>query len=109
MKIEQMNNCLVVRFEETRLDASSAPNFVNAVCNAFEQLADSVQSVILDMKQIQFADSRGLGSIVLIFHKLKANLLLCGAGEQVEKLIKLTRLDSVLQLYQDIPSALKDA
>ncbi|MCI5122699.1 MAG: anti-sigma factor antagonist [Candidatus Electrothrix sp. AUS4] len=106
MKIEQMNNCLVVRCEETRLDASSTPNFVNAVCNAFEQ-ADSVQAVILDIKQIQFADSRGLGSIVSIFQKIKGNLLLCGAGEQVENLIKLTRLDSVLQLYQDVPSALK--
>ena len=107
MKTEQVNNCLVIHCEETRLDASSAPYFTNAVCKAFEQLADSVQTVILDMKQIQFTDSQGLSSIVLIFHKLNADLLLCGVGDQIEKLIKLTRLDSVFQLHQDVPSALK--
>ena len=107
MKIEQINNCTVIRCEETCLDASYAPEFIKAVCKKLDESSDTVKAVIIDMKQVEFADSSGLGAMVLIFQKLRAKLLLCGIGEQVEKLMKATRLDSIFKSYQDIPSALQ--
>ena len=107
MKIEQINNCTVIHCEETRLDASCAPEFIKAVCKKLDELTDPVKAIIIDLKQVEFADSSGLGAIVLIFQKMRAKLLLCGIGEQVEKLIKATRLDSIFKWYQDIPAALK--
>ena len=107
MKIEQINNYTVIHCEETRLDASCAPEFIKTVCKKLDELMDPVNTVIIDLKQVEFADSSGLGAIVLIFQKLQTKLLLCGIGEQVEKLIKITRLDSIFKYYQDIPSALQ--
>ncbi|CAK8722765.1 hypothetical protein GCAAIG_12435 [Candidatus Electronema halotolerans] len=109
MKIEQINNCTVIHCEETRLDASCAPDFIKAVCKKLDELTDTVKAIIIDLKQVEFADSSGLGAIVVIFQKLRAKLLLCGISEQVEKLIKATRLDSIFKWYQDIPSALQAA
>ena len=109
MKIKQINNCTVIHCEETRLDASSAPEFIKAVSKKIDELADPIKAIIIDLKQVEFIDSSGLGAIVLIFQKLRAKLLLCGIREQVEKLIKATRLDNVFKWYQDIPSALQAA
>jgi anti-sigma B factor antagonist len=107
MKIKQLNNCTVIQYGETRLDAASAPDFIRIVCEKFEKLTKPAQTIVLDLKGVEFADSSGLGAIVLIFQKLQAKLLLCGIGEQVEKLLKITRLDSIFKSYQDIPSALR--
>ena len=107
MKIEQLNNCTVIQYDETRLDASSAPEFIKTVCEKLAEIKEPAQAVILDLKKVEFADSSGLGAIVLIFQKLRATLLLCGIGEQVEKLIKITRLDSIFKSYRDIPAALQ--
>lgn len=106
MKIEQINNCTVIQCEETRLDASCAPEFIKTVCKKLDELTDPVNAIIIDLKQVEFVDSSGLGAIVLIFQKLQTRLLLCGIGDQVEKLIKITRLDSIFKWYQDIPTAL---
>ena len=107
MKIKQLNNCTIIQYEETRLDAACAPDFIRIVCEKLDELTEPPQTIILDLKGVEFADSSGLGAIVLIFQKLRAKLLLCGIGEQVEKLIKITQLDSIFKSYQDIPSALR--
>jgi anti-anti-sigma factor len=107
MKVEKINDCTVIHCEETRLDASCAPEFIKSVCKKLDESTDPIKAIILDLKQVESADSSGLGAIVLMFQKLRAKLLLCGIGEQVEKLMKATRLDSTLTWYQDIPSALK--
>lgn len=107
MKIEQINNCTVIQCKATRLDASCAPEFIKAVCKQLDELTTPIKAIILDLKNVEFIDSSGLGAIVLIFQKLRTKILLCGIKEQVEKLIKATRLDSIFKWYQDIPSALK--
>ena len=109
MRIEQLNNCTVIHCEEneSRLDASCAPDFIRDVCRRIDELGNIGEAVILDLKQVEFADSSGLGAIVLIFQKLQKKLLLCSVGEQVKKLLKTTRLDSIFTWYQDIPSALR--
>ncbi|MCI5178153.1 MAG: anti-sigma factor antagonist [Candidatus Electrothrix sp. AU1_5] len=101
MKIEHLNNCTVVKYERIRLDAASAPDFIKIVCESMNKLPKPTQAIVLDLKGVEFADSSGLGAIVLIFQKLQTKLVLCGVGEQVEKLIKATRLDSIFRLYQN--------
>ncbi|MCW5213068.1 STAS domain-containing protein [Desulfobulbus sp. TB] len=105
MKIEHLNNCTVVKYGKIRLDAASAPDFIKIVCEKMNELTRPIQPIILDLKGVEFADSSGLGAIVLIFQKLQTKLVLCGVGEQVEKLIKATRLDSIFKLYQNSSSA----
>jgi anti-anti-sigma factor len=107
MKIEQVNNCTVIQCQATRLDASCAPEFIKNICKQLDELCTPVKAIILDLKDVEFVDSSGLGAIVLIFQKLRTKMLLCGVREQVEKLIKATKLDSIFKQYQDIPSALK--
>ncbi len=101
MKVEHRNNCIVVEYGKIRLDAASAPDFIKTVCESMNKLPKPTQVIVLDLKGVEFADSSGLGAIVLIFQKLQTKLVLCGVGEQVEKLIKATRLDSIFRLYQN--------
>jgi anti-sigma B factor antagonist len=101
MEIKHLNNCTVVKYGEIRLDAASAPDFIKIVCEKMNELARPVQPIVLDLKGVEFADSSGLGAIVLIFQKIQTKVVLCGVGEQVKKLIQATRLDSIFKSYQN--------
>ena len=102
---EQINNCTIIHCEKKRIDAIYAPEFNRSVCDIIKQSLVYIKAVILDLSNIEYIDSSGLGAIVLIFQKLKIKFFLCGVKGQVEKLIKATRLDSIFALHQDVASA----
>ena len=107
MTINKIKNCTVIKCETTRLDASYAPEFRNFLLEKIENTLDLGNAIILDLSNVGFMDSSGLGAIVSIFKKLGSGtkLLLCGLNEQCTQLMKVTRLDSIFKLYQDVPSA----
>lgn len=104
MNIEYKNNYTVVYCKNSRLDAASAPAFRKTVC---EQTGTEPKAVILDLKGIEFMDSSGLGAIISILQSLRTQtpLLLCGAGENIQKKINMTRLDSIFPMYKDVEAA----
>lgn len=96
---------LLIEVEDDRIDASVAIRFKDRVR---ELARDSSGPVLLDLAQVGFLDSSGLGAIVAI-RKLLGNerpLGLIGVGGMVEKVFRLTRMDSVFPIYPDRASAL---
>lgn len=66
-----------------------------------EQIADTENSdnVALDLSQVSFLDSSGIGLIVFLFKRLKAQsrtLKIIGVQGQPQELIKLLRIDSAI-------------
>ncbi len=63
---------------------------------------------IVDLTQVKFMDSAGLGVLVSglkTCNKNGGDLLLVGAGENVRELFRITRLDTVFKLFPDRESA----
>ena len=63
---------------------------------------------ILDVSQVPYVDSAGLGT-VLMFHvsaeKNGHKLALAGVTERVLSLIRMTRVDSVLSMFPNVEAA----
>ena len=72
---------------------------------------DMVESVILNMENINYIDSTGLGEVVGHLTRYKENgkrLRLVKPNETVVKLMELTRLDQIVKIYQSEEEALED-
>jgi anti-anti-sigma factor len=66
-------------------------------------------NLLVDMRKVSFLDSSGLGALVRAMtnaQKEGGNTKLLGAGPQVRKLLEMTRLDSVLENFTDLETAI---
>jgi anti-anti-sigma factor len=60
--------------------------------------------ILLDLKEVKFMDSSGLGVIVAAVKTVRAadgKLCLCSANQQVKMLFELTSVDQVLEVFPD--------
>ena len=65
-------------------------------------IGEGKKKIVLDMKNIDYVDSSGLGALVsahLSANTHGATMRLCNLGRKVSKALQLTRLTTVLQVY----------
>ena len=102
LETEATPQALVVRVAEARLDAAVAVQFKDAI----RDLADSApERVVLDLEQVVFLDSSGLGAIIGAMKVLapRTQLELARLNPAVIKVFKLTHMDRVLTIHSDLP------
>ncbi len=88
-----------------RIDASVAIQFKDAMRVA---TADGPERIILDLGEVDFVDSSGLGAIVAAMKQLDAGrvLELASLTPDVDKVFRLTRMDSVFRIHATVEQAL---
>ncbi|MCV3270225.1 STAS domain-containing protein [Roseobacter sinensis] len=91
----------------SRIDAAVALEFKDAMRI---QTEDGPDTVVLDLSEVQFIDSSGLGAIVASMKTLGANrkMALAGLTPTVERVFQLTRMDSVFSVFSTLDSALAE-
>lgn len=101
----QYKDAMLITTDAPRIDAAVAVEFKDAMQRATESAAGRV---ILDLSSVDFLDSSGLGAVVaaMKFLGAGAQLELSGLTPNVEKVFRLTRLDSVLPIHVDAAAAL---
>lgn len=98
-----VDDILVLRPEGPRLDASGTVAFKERM----RVLTDVHEGrVIVDMSDIEFLDSSGLGALVAVMKMLGTGrvLELAGCADPVQRVLALTRMDRVFRI-QDVPDA----
>jgi anti-sigma B factor antagonist len=105
---ERLGDLLVIRVEENRIDAAGAIQFKERMRQV---TADASPRVMLDLSLVNFLDSSGLGAVVAVMKLLLPDrkLELAGLTPTVEKVFRLTRMDSVFKIHPHAPDALRDA
>lgn len=99
---------LVVSVCQDRIDAASAIQFK-------ERMREVTQTpsarVLLDLSQVQFLDSSGLGAVVGVMKLLGTDrrLDLSGLTPTVAKVFRLTRMDTVFTIHPTLPDGLRKA
>ncbi len=90
------------------LDAFSEPTFRKVVDKYVEE---GPSSVILDMSQIDFIDSSGIGALVQVAKKVQqANgKLQLIANSRVMQTIKMVRLEQFFKIQPNVEAALENA
>lgn len=69
-----------------------------------ESLQAGARGVLVDLQNITFIDSSGLGGLVMAFKSARATgrkLFFCSVGEQARMLFEITGMDQVFQIYPD--------
>ena len=107
MLLEEISegDCLVVGLQETRLDAVIATTFRDALVERIER---GHRNIVLDLAQVSFMDSSGLGAVVYVMKHLghKGRLHICGVTPAVMAVLKLTRMDRVLKTFESRQAAI---
>jgi anti-sigma B factor antagonist len=90
---------------EDRIDAASAIQFKERMRDLTK---DGNQRVVLDLARVMFLDSSGLGAIVAVKKMLGADraLELSSLTPTVEKVFRLTRMDSIFTIHPTHADAL---
>lgn len=88
-----------------QLDAFSEPTFQKVILNCIKS---GPNRIILDLSQIDFIDSSGLGALVRIAKTLKEGKgkLQIVTNARVTQTVKMVRLEKFLELQPDLVTAL---
>ena len=105
---EQRGEILVVRAMQDRIDAAGAIQFKDQMR---ELTRASNPRVVLDMSQVAFLDSSGLGAVVAVMKSLGPDrkLELSGLTATVQKVFRLTRMDSIFTIHPSLEVAVSHA
>ena len=67
-------------------------------------MANGAEILLLDMKEVKFIDSSGLGALVSamqIVRNANGKLFVCSISDQVRMLFELTKMDRIFQSFAD--------
>ena len=97
----------VVSVNGDRIDAAVAIEFKDAMR---AETDGGPETVILDLSEVGFIDSSGLGAIVASMKHMGQDraLVLAGLTPTVDKVFRLTRMDSVFSLFATLDGAINE-
>jgi len=96
----------IVTVHEDRIDAVVAIRFKDRMR---EETSGTKGRVVLDLAQVDFVDSSGLGAIVAAMKQLGAErqLDLSSLTENVDKVFQLTRMNTIFNIHESLDTALE--
>ena len=89
-----------------RLDAAAVKDLREHVNSVVKK---NIKSIVMDMSEVEFIDSSGLGSLVSclrMINREEGDIRLASLQDQIRALIELTRLHRVFQIFDDCESAI---
>lgn len=106
VSVQQGNGVWLVTAQGPRLDAAGVLSFKDR----FREAVSGAQGrVILDLSLVNFLDSSGLGAIVAVRRFLAEGvaLELAALTPAVQRVFRLTRMDSVFTIHPALPDGLE--
>jgi len=107
-EVESHGEKTLVTLLENRLDAALAVRFKDSLKSIVDDGADFM---VLDLQQVAFMDSSGLGALVghMKYMGSDKTFEICGLSPTVEKVFKLTRMDSIFTIHETREHAISQA
>jgi len=105
-KIESFDDITIIKMPMNAIDAGNIMDFKTDIA----PVLDKCDQVIFDMSRIKFLDSSGIGAILSCMRKLHSqggSLIMCNVREQLIQLLKLVRLDRIIDIYPTRKEAIK--
>jgi anti-sigma B factor antagonist len=96
--IDKQEKYSLLRLHEEKMDSSVAPGLKSELITLH---AEGVKNIILDLSDVKYTDSSGLSALLVgnrIFQEEGGIFVLAALSEHTLKLIKISQLDSVLNI-----------
>ncbi len=104
---EKINGFNVLVVKDERIDAHNSADLKDYILHMIEQ---GQTNIIVQMEQVRFVDSSGLGALLSGFKHAEAKsgrLSLTNLQNQVLSMFELTRLNRVFEIYADLNEVFK--
>ncbi len=108
LKIEEKNDIVIIFVREERLDAHNSSDLKVELQRIFQE---GKKNVLVDLYDVRFIDSSGLGALVSGFKNAisnQGNLKLSSLQPQVKSMFELTRLHRVFEIFPSSGDALEN-
>jgi len=105
LQTERCGEVTIVCVQSNHLDAGNTTQFRNAVSEAIA----GRKGVLIDLTDVQFVDSSGLGALLSCLRQISADggrLRLCGISRTVRSLFELVRMHRVFEIHGSREEAL---
>ena len=104
--IDKQEKYTLITPEEEKLDSILSPQLKSEFVTLN---SEGIRNIILDLSKVKYSDSSGL-SAILVANRLCSGdeglLVLCGLTDHVNKLIKISQLDTVLTILPSVQEAI---
>ncbi len=98
--LEEVDGVKIIRLKEERLDTTIAPDLKAQLL----VLIAEGKKVLLNLEDVQYADSSGLGAILLGFRQARdggGDFAICNVQKRVLSMINIAQLANVITIYAD--------
>jgi anti-sigma B factor antagonist len=100
--IDKQEKYSMLKLHEEKLDSSVAPNLKSELITLH---AEGVKNIILDLSEVKYTDSSGLSALLVgnrIVQEDGGIFVLTSLSDHTMKLIKISQLDSVLNILPKV-------
>lgn len=103
---EKNRETLILHVQERRIDMVIARKFRDALTS---QIKDKPKRIVLDLSESEYFDSSALGALVAFMKDVKSyggELILCNLSRSLLTLLKLSKLDLLFKITDDLDSVI---
>jgi anti-sigma B factor antagonist len=104
--IDKQEKYTLLRLHEEKMDSSIAPNLKSEMVTLH---AEGTRNIILDLTEVKYTDSSGLSALLVgnrIFQEEGGIFILSSLSDHTMKLIRISQLDSVLNILPSVEEAI---
>lgn len=97
--LDKQEFLVVIQLQDEKLMSNNAPKLKSELAILH---AEGFRNVILDLQLVKFVDSSGLSAILMANRMCKegnGTFALCALNEHVKNLIKISQLESLLNIF----------
>ena len=104
--IDKQEKYSLLKLHEEKLDSSIAPNLKSELITIH---AEGVKNIVLDLTEVKYTDSSGLSALLVgnrVVQESGGIFVLSCLSDHTTKLIKISQLDSVLNILPTVEEAI---
>jgi anti-sigma B factor antagonist len=104
--IDKQDKYTLLRLHEEKMDSSIAPSLKSEMVTLH---AEGTRNIILDLSEVKYTDSSGLSALLVgnrIFQEEGGIFILACLSDHTMKLIKISQLDSVLNILPSVEESI---
>lgn len=105
-QVNEQDNYVIVSFNIEKLDATVSPDLKSELVIINKK---GVKNILIDLASVKYCDSSGLSALLIgnrLCNELGGSFIVSSAQPAVQKLIKISQLDSILNITPTLPEAI---
>ncbi len=105
---EKEGGILIIRMREEKLTSHEAPAMKTEI---LRWLMSDCESIVINFKNVDYMDSTGLGALLFGIRQAERydkELVFCEINSRITSLMKIARIDNVIDLYKTEKTALRE-